>query len=95
MRKTSEWRSTLDTSNFPNSTFRRKDPETVYARFKKYAERFNNNHLKFYNIIDKAQQRSLFLDLIGEATLDIFEQLVDTGTDLDGAINAQRNKFKE
>ena len=73
----------------------RKDPETVYARFVKYAERFKNNHLKAYNITDKAQQRSLFLDSIGETTLDIFEQLGDTGTDLDGAINALRNKFKE
>ena len=43
----------------------RKDPETVYARFVKYAERFKNNHLKAYNITDKAQQRSLFLDSIG------------------------------
>ena len=73
----------------------RKDPETVYARFVKYAERFKNNHLKAYNITDKAQQRSLFLDSIGEATLDIFEQLSNTGTDLDGAVNALRDKFKE
>ena len=73
----------------------RKDPETVYARFVKYAERFKNNHLKAYNITDKAQQRSLFLDSISETTLDIFEQLGDTGTDLVGAINALRNKFKE
>ena len=73
----------------------RKDPETVYARFVKYAERFKNNHLKAYNITDKAQQRSLFLDSIGEATLDIFEQLSHTGTDLDGAVNALRDKFKE
>ena len=73
----------------------RRDPETVYARFVKYAERFKNNHLKAYNITDKAQQRSLFLDSIGEATLDIFEQLSSTGTDLDGAVNALRDKFKE
>jgi len=73
----------------------RKDPETVYARLVKYAERFKNNHLKAYNITDKAQQQSLFLDSIHETTLDIFEQLGDTGTDLDGAINALRNKFKE
>ena len=58
----------------------RNDPETVYARFIKYADRFKNNNLKAYNITDKAQQRSLFLDSIGEATLDIFEQLGDTGT---------------
>ena len=37
----------------------------------------------------------LFLDSVGEATLDIFEQLDDTGTDLDGAITALLNKFKE
>ena len=73
----------------------RKDPETVYARFVKYAERFKNDHLKAYNITDKAQQRSLFLDSIGEATLDVFEQLSSTGTDLDGAVNALRDKFKE
>ena len=73
----------------------RNDPETVYARFIKYADRFKNNHLKAYNITDKAQQRSLFLDSIGEAILDIFEQLDDMGTDLDGAVNALRNKFKE
>ena len=40
----------------------RKDQETVYARFVKYAERFKNNHLKAYNITGNAQQRSLFLD---------------------------------
>jgi len=51
--------------------------------------------LKAYNITDKAQQRSLFLDSIGEVTLDIFEQLSHTGTDLDGAVNALRDKFKE
>ena len=36
---------------------------------------------------DKAPhvQRSLLLDSIGEATLNIFEQLSHTGTDLDGA----------
>ena len=73
----------------------RKDPENVYPRFVKYAKRFKDNHLKAYNITDKAQQRSLFLDSIGESTLDIFEQLGDTGTDLDGAINALLNKFKE
>ena len=72
----------------------RKDPETVYARFVKYAERFKNNHLKAYNITDKAQQRLLFLDSI-EAALDILEQLSHTGTDLDGAVNALRDKFKE
>ena len=48
----------------------RKDPD---VRFVKYAERFKNNHLKAYNITDKARQRSLFLDSIGEATLEIFE----------------------
>ena len=79
---------------FPEFDIRR-DPETVYARFVKYAERFKNNHLKAYNITDKAQQRSLFLDSICEATLDIFEQLSSTGTDLDGAVNALRDKFKE
>ena len=73
----------------------RNDPETVYSRFSKYAKRFKENHLKAYNITDKHQQRSLFLDSIGEATLDIFEQLDDTGTDLDGAITALLNKFKE
>ena len=73
----------------------RNDPETVYARFIKYAKRFKNNHLKAYNITDEDQQRSLFLDSIGEATLDKFEQLDNTGTDLDGAITALRNKFKE
>ena len=72
----------------------RKDPETVYARFVKYAERSKNSHLKAY-ITDKAQQRSLFLDSIGEATLDLFEQISNTGTDLDGAVNALRDKFKE
>ena len=50
----------------------RKDPENVYARFVKYAKRFKDNHLKAYNITDKAQQRSLFLDSIGESTLEIF-----------------------
>ena len=73
----------------------RKDPETIYARFVKCAERFKNNHLKAYNITDKVQQRSLFLDSIGEVTLDIFEQLSNTGTDLDGAVNALQDKFKE
>ena len=87
----------------------RNDPETVYARFSKYAKRFKDNHLKAYNnITEKHQQRSLFLDSIGEATLDIFEQLDNTGTDLngaitavlkgtdlDGAITALLNKFKE
>ena len=73
----------------------RKDPETVYALFVKYAERFKNNHLKAHNITDKAQHRSLFLDSIGEATLDIFEQLSHTGTDLDGAVNALGDKFNE
>ena len=66
----------------------RKDPETVYTRFIKYAEQFKNNHLKAYNITDKTQQRSLFLDSIGGVTLDIFEQLSNMGTDLDGAVNA-------
>ena len=79
---------------FPEFDLRR-DPETIYARFVKYSERFKNNHLKAYNITDKAQQRSLFLDPIGEATLDIFEQLSNTGTDLDGAVKALRDKFKE
>ena len=54
-----------------------------------------DNHLKAYNITDKHQQRSLFLDLIGEATLDILEQLDHTGKDLGGAISALLNKFKE
>ena len=45
--------------------------------------------------MDKAQRRSLFLDSVGEATLDVFEQLSDARTDLDRAINALRNKFKE
>ena len=71
------------------------DHETVYACFSKYAKRFKDNHLKAYNIRHKRQQRSLFLDSIGEATLDIFEQLDDTGTDLDKAITALLNKFKE
>ena len=66
----------------------------MYARFVKYAERFKNNHLKAYNITDKAQQRSLLLDSIGEAALDIFEQLSLTGTDLDGAVNALRDKIQ-
>ena len=52
----------------------RKDPENVYACFVKYAKRFKDNHLKAYNIRDKAQHWSLFLDSIGESTLDIFEQ---------------------
>ena len=71
----------------------RKYPETVYARFVKYAERLKNNHLKAYNITDKAQQRLLFLDSI-EAALDILEQLSHTGTDLDGAVNALRDKYR-
>ena len=33
----------------------RNDPETVYARFSKYAKRFKDNHLKAYNITDKHQ----------------------------------------
>ena len=37
----------------------RNDPETVYARFIKCADRFKNNHLKAYNFTDKAQQRSI------------------------------------
>ena len=73
----------------------RKDPETVYASFVKYAERFKNNHLKAYSITDKAQQRSLFVDSIGEATLDIFKQFSNTGTHLNGAVNALRDEFKE
>ena len=72
-----------------------KDPGNGYARFVKYAKRFKDNHLKAYNITGKAQQWSLFLDSIGESTLDIFEQLADIRTDLDGAINALLNKFKE
>ena len=84
-----EWQETLDTNNVRN------DPEIVYARFSKYAKRFKDNHLKAYNITDKHQKRSLFLYSIGEATRDIFEQLDDTGTDLDGAITALLNKFKE
>ena len=72
-----------------------KDPENVYARFVRYAKRFKDNHLKAYDITDKVQQQSLFLDSISESTLDIFEQLGDTGTGLDGAINALLNKFKE
>ena len=58
-------------------------------------ERFKNNHLKAYNITDKGQQRSLFLDSIGETTLNVFEPLESTGTDLDGAITALKTKFKE
>ena len=73
----------------------RNDPKTVYARFSKYAKRFKDNHLKAYNITEKHQQRSFFLDSKGEATLDTFEQLHDTGTYLDGAITALLNKFKE
>ena len=49
----------------------RKDLETVYARFVKYAVVKNNhlnNHLKAYNITDKAQQRT--------TTLDLFEQQI-------------------
>ena len=79
---------------FPEFDFR-KDTKTVYVRFAKYADRFKNSHLKAYNITDKARQRSLFLDSIGEATLEIFDQFTDNGTDLDGAISALRNKFKE
>ena len=73
----------------------RNDPKTVYTRFSKYDKQFKDNHLKAYNITDKHQQRSLFLDSIGEAMLDIFEQLDNMGTDLDGAITALLNKFKE
>ena len=51
------------------------DPETVYARFIKYAKWFKNNHLKGYNITGEDQQRLLFLDSIGEATLDIFKRI--------------------
>jgi len=52
--------------------------------------------LKAYNVTDKAQQWSLFLDLFrSDYSFGIFEQLGDTGTNLDGAINALRNKFKE
>lgn len=47
------------------------------------------------NITDKAKQWSLCLDLIGDATLDIFEQLHNTGRDLVGAINALLKKFNE
>ena len=36
----------------------------------------------------------LFLDSIGEAALDILEQLSHTGTDLDGAVNALRDKYR-
>lgn len=72
-----------------------KYPETIYSHLMKFAERFKNNHLKVYNITDKAQQRLLFLDSIGEATLDILEQLSHMGTGLDRAINASWNKFKE
>ena len=71
------------------------DAETVYVRFSKYAKRFKDNHLKAYNITEKHQQRSFFLDSKGEATLHTFEQLHDTGTYLDGAIMALLNKFKE
>ena len=70
-------------------------PKRYMRASQKYARRFKDNHLKAYNITDKHQQRSLFLDSIAEATLDIFEQLDDTGTDLDGAITALPNKFKE
>ena len=72
-----------------------KDPETIYAHFVKYAEQFKNNHLKAYNITDKAQQLSLFLESIGEANLDTYKQLSHTETDLDGAVNALQDKFKE
>ena len=72
-----------------------KHSENACARFVKYAKRFKENHLKACSITDKAQQRTLFLDSIVESTLDIFEQLVDTGTDLDGAINALLNRFEE
>ena len=41
------------------------------------------------------QRRSLLLDSIGEATLNIFNELNDTGTDLDGTTNALRDEFKE
>ena len=71
-----------------------KDSENIYARFVKYAKRSKANHLKAYNITEKAQQWSLFLDSIGESTLNIFEQLGDTGTDLDGDINALLKKVQ-
>lgn len=51
--------------------------------------------MKAYNATDEGQQRSVVLESIGEATLDIFERLDNTGTDLDGAITALRNKLKE
>lgn len=39
---------------FPEFEIRKPpDPETVYARFAKYAEWFNNNHLKAYNITEQ------------------------------------------
>ena len=72
-----------------------KDPETIYAHFIKYAKWFKNNHLKAYNITDKAQQQSSYFNSIGEGTLEIFEQLSNTGTDLDRAINLLQDKFKE
>ena len=78
---------------FPNSMFGKTLKTSTHVR--KICKRFKDNHLKAYNITDKAQQRSLFLDSVGESTLDIFEQLGETGTDLDGAINALLNKFKE
>ena len=70
-------------------------PEFDVRTFRQICQTIQSNHLKAYNIKDKAQQRSLFLDSIGESTIDTFEQLGDTGTDLDGAINALLNKFKE
>lgn len=37
--------------------------------------------MKGYNITEEAQQRSSFLDSVGGATSDIFEQLGSTGAD--------------
>ena len=89
-----KWNGVQHWIQFPEF-YVRNDPETVYARFVKCTKRFKDNHLKACNITDKSQQWSLFLNSIGEATLDIFEQLDDTGMDLDGAITVLQNKFKE
>lgn len=51
--------------------------------------------MKAYNIRDKAQHRSLFLDSIGEATHDIFRQLGSTETDLDRSHQRATKQVKE
>ena len=52
----------------------RKDPETVYApaRLVIYTERFKNNHLKAYNVTEKAQQRTVFLNSVEETNFHKF-----------------------